>query len=254
MYYTCFHKKKLYYIIHIFSYVLYIGINYITNYFNSRKQKKEGWKNLQNDNYFYYFNKNDFNFRNCSDVKHCKSVYGEAELLMSPFEKNKIKELINNLLDNIEHKYMFIFNGISLIKVSDSIENSLPHTRGRNIILSKRWINKFLEEQNSLILEKLLSHEQFHVYQRYNPEKIDTFYSKYWNMEKLKKKLPEEILNLNRTNPDALPNINWLFKRKNDLILPLCLYKENAQSLFDTENIYFRLDKNHNFIDLKLKI
>ena len=57
-------------------------------------------------------------------------------------------------------------------------------------------------------------------------------------------------MEINRTNPDALPDTNWLFKRKNDLLLPLCLYRENAQSLNDTENIYIRLDKNHNFIDL----
>ena len=69
-------------------------------------------------------------------------------------------------------------------------------------------------------------------------------------MEKLKKALPKEILYINRTNPDALPDINWLFKRQNDYILPLCLYKKDATSLIDTENILIRLDRNHNFIDL----
>ena len=69
-------------------------------------------------------------------------------------------------------------------------------------------------------------------------------------MVKLEKKLPKEILEINRTNPDALPNINWLFKREKDFILPLCLYKNNPTSLTDTENIYLRLDRNHNFINL----
>ena len=34
------------------------------------------------------------------------------------------------------------------------------------------------------------------------------------------------------------------------IIFSLCLYKKDATSLIDTENILIRLDRNHNFIDL----
>lgn len=219
-------------------------------FFLVKKNNFEKWRDLQNDNYFNYFNVNDFKFRNCNSIEKCKYLYSKSEIPLTPFEKRKIKEFCENFIKKINHKYLFVFNNLSIIKVNLSIENSLPHTRGRHIILSKRWIDRFLENQNNLVLNKLLSHEQFHVYQRFNQDKIDNFYKNYWNMEKLKTKIPIEILNLNRTNPDALPDINWLFKRDNDLILPMCLYKENASSMLDTENIYFRLDKNHNFIDI----
>ena len=54
-----------------------------------RKNKLEKWKNIQNDNYFSYFNKNDYTFRNCKNIEECKSLYGNSELLLSPFEKKK---------------------------------------------------------------------------------------------------------------------------------------------------------------------
>ena len=213
-----------------------------------KNNHKEKWRNLQSDNYFSFFNQNDFRFRDCNSIDDCKQNYSNSEIKLTPFEKRKIKEVCDGLIKKIP-QYNFIFQDLSIIKVNNDIENSMPHTRGKYIILSSRFIDKFLEDDN-LIIKRLLAHEQFHIYQRYNPKKIDKFYTQFWNMEKLKKPLPKEILDLNRTNPDALPDINWLFKRKNDYILPLCLYKKDATSLIDTENILIRMDKNHNFIDL----
>jgi len=213
-----------------------------------KKKDIERWKNIQNDSYFSFFNQNDFRLRNCNNIKECKEIYGDSEIKLSPFEKKKVQQVCNNLVNKIP-QYKFIFNDMAIIKVNNTLENSMPHTRGKYIILSSRWIDRFSEGEN-LVIDKLLSHEQFHIYQRYNPKKMEKFYSQFWNMEKLKKPLPKEILDINRTNPDALPNINWLFKRKNDLILPLCLYRDNASSLNDTENIYIRMSKDHNFIDL----
>ena len=46
-----------------------------------------------------------------------------------PLLKKKKKEVISNLIKSINFKYMFVFNGISIIKVDNTIENSLPHTR-----------------------------------------------------------------------------------------------------------------------------
>jgi hypothetical protein len=213
-----------------------------------KKNDVEKWKNIQNDSYFSFFNQNDFRLRNCNNIKECKESYSDSEINLTPFEKKKVKQVCNKLINKIP-QYKFIFNDMAIIKVNNSLENSMPHTRKKYIILSSRWIDRFSEGEN-LVIDRLLSHEQFHIYQRYNPKKMENFYSQFWNMEKFKKPLPKEILDLNRTNPDALPDINWLFKRKNDLILPLCLYRKNASSLNDTENIYIRMDKSHNFIDL----
>ena len=228
----------------------YILFLIIILFITIRKYRREKWSNIQSDNYFSFFNEFDFSFRKCYNIDECKKIYSNSELELTPFEKKKIKKIIEDFLNKINFRFKFIFKNLSIIKVKNSIENSLPHTRGKHIIFSQYWIDKFLENNNHLYLQKLISHEQFHIYQRYNPKKMEELYIKYWNMEKLKKNLPKEISEINRTNPDALPDNNWLFKREKDLILPLCLYKKNAKSMMDTDNIYLRLDKNHDFLNL----
>ena len=234
----------MYYILFIII-ILFISIN---------KRTSERWSNSQNDKYFSFFNTYDFKFRSCQNERDCREKYINAEIKLSPYEIKNLEKIIKNFRNLTNNKYSRIFNNITIIKVRDTIENSMPHTRKENIILPKKWIeraiSKFLDDPNDIIFPKLLSHEQFHIYQRYYQDNMDILYLNFWNMEKLRKEIPKEILELNRTNPDALPNYNWLFRRKNDLIFPLCLYKKNANSLSDTENIYFRLDNNHNFIDI----
>ena len=222
--------------------------------FVSLYKKRERFRNIFDDNYFSFFNKNDYKLRNCSSEIDCLNKYNKSEMELTKYEKMKIKEILSNFREITKYKYNNIFKNINIIKVDNSIENSLPHTRGDKIILSQIWIDRaisnFSKMPKDIQIPKLISHEQFHIYQRFNTDKMDDLYSNYWNMVKMDKKLPNEIIELNRTNPDALPDNQWLFKRKNDYILPLCLYRENAQSLTDTENIYIRLDSEFNFIDL----
>lgn len=232
----------------------YILFTIFLLFFIIRRKKSTTWIKSQEDNYLSFFNKNDLQFRNCTSINNCKNNYINAELQISPYEKDKISKIIKNFNSLINHKFKFIFNNISIVKVNNNIESGMPHTRNKNIILSKNLleqiIRSFINNPNDLKFPKLLSHEQFHIYQRYNQNEISKFYKNYWNMEKLNYRLPNELLNINRTNPDALPNYNWLFRTNECLILPLCLYSKNSTSLRDTQNIYIRLDNNHKFINL----
>uniref|UniRef100_A0A6C0J660 Uncharacterized protein n=1 Tax=viral metagenome TaxID=1070528 RepID=A0A6C0J660_9ZZZZ len=231
---------------HIFFIIFILSILFIL--LQSNKSGK--WENIQNnDNYFLFFGKNDFKFRNCLGIKDCKQKYIDSELELSPNEKKNLNEIFKKFNSLINYKFRNIFDNMSIIKVKNNIENGMPHTRERNIILPQSWIDRGMDN-NNLDFLKLISHEQFHIYQRYNKTKITNFYLNNWKLEKLNKKLPKELLEINRTNPDALNNYNLLFRREKDLILPICLYRKNATSLIDTENIYLRLDNNHNFIDL----
>ena len=83
-----------------------------------------------NDNYFSFFNQNDFRFRNCNSIDNCKLNYSNSEIKLTPFEKRKIKEVCNGLIKKIP-QYKFIFQDLSIIKVNNDIENSMPHTRGK---------------------------------------------------------------------------------------------------------------------------
>ena len=132
----------------------------------------------------------------------------------------------------------------------------MPHTRNRYIVLSdslfdnifhKYSVSKNFIKYNKNI-RKLIYHEQFHIFQRYNPKLIEKLYIEYWNLEKMNIKLPKELLEINRTNPDALPDDNnhWLFKiEENIYILPLCVYNSSeVNDIKNTSNIYIIVKKN----------
>ena len=217
-------------------------------------RKTENWSKLQNDNYFSNFNKYDLKFRGCESKEHCKKKYIDKVIPFTPEEELKIIKVIENFNKLINNKYRSIFKEINFIKVDNEIESSMPHTRGSTIILSKNWITNMISNYNSnpndTMMPKLLAHEQFHIYQRYNKDKMDDLYGNYWKMVKYEKTLPNEILEINRTNPDALPNINWLFRDNDQYILPLCVYSKDSKSLRDTQNIYIRFNKDKQFINL----
>ena len=168
------------------------------------------------------------------------------------FNENE-KDILNNFLEDFFSKltkYNYIFNNLKLIKVTNKIENGMPHTRNIAIILPENLITNNYE----MSFINLISHEQFHVFQRYNQNLINNLYTNYWNMKYIKN-IPQEILDLNRTNPDALPNIHWLFPLNNNkYILPMCLYKRNSNNIRETNNIYFTLEKDYKFLDLENEI
>lgn len=237
-------------------YKLIIVIIFILILLYFKNKKTETWTKLQEDNYFDNFNKYDLEFRGCKSKEHCKQKYIEKVLPFTPEEEIVIIKIIENFNELINHKYRDIFREINFIKVDNEIESSMPHTRGSNIILSKNWIsnmiNKYKQNRDDTFFPKLLAHEQFHIFQRHNKKMMDDLYQNYWELVKYNKKLPEEILKINRTNPDALPNINWLFKVEDNLfILPLCVYSKNSQSLRDTQNIYVRFNGRYEIIDLE---
>lgn len=226
------------------------------NYFYSLDKSKEI---MSDKKYFKFFNKKDLELRNLENINDYINTYKINTIDFSEDEKKNINEFINKFILKLS-KYKNIFSNIKIIKVNDNIESGLPHTRNNAIVLSSSWLDLYLSMyllDLNVDFAKLISHEQFHIIQRNNPKLFDEFYSKYWEMEKYDN-LPEKLLNINRTNPDALPDNFWLFKIENNkYILPLCIYKQNTTSIKDTKNVYFNLIKKNNkfeFIDLDNEI
>jgi hypothetical protein len=233
-------------LVSIFFLLLFKKSKFVNNYFLSRNNSLSI---LTSKNYFSYFNKNDFRLRGCMNINDCQELYKNNLL---EFNENE-KDILNNFLEDFFSKltkYHYIFNNLKLIKVTNKIENGMPHTRNIAIILPEKLITNNYE----MNFINLISHEQFHVFQRYNQNLINNLYTNYWNMKSIKN-IPQEILDLNRTNPDALPNIHWLFPiNNNKYILPMCLYKRNSNNIRETNNIYFTLEKDYQFLDLENEI
>lgn len=210
---------------------------------------------FNNPNYITHFSHLDRQLRNCGNNNaECLSNYTQSVLELSKLEKEMLDTIVLDFRQLLRNNFKNIFKEIKFIKVKNNIENGMPHTRNRAIVFSQRYFKSMLDDylKNSHFLSgntyllRLLSHEQFHIFQRYNSSKIENFYLTKWKLEKLSNDLPLTIKEINRTNPDALPNNNWLFQTdKNKYILPLCVYNsKDSVNINDTSNIYLNVIKN----------
>lgn len=210
---------------------------------------------MSNKKYLNHFNNLDLKLRKCNNIQECINKYNSCVISFTNEEREVIDVIIKSINKNLDGKFKKIFNKIRFIKVENYIENSLPHTRDRYIVLSQDWFNKLTNKYSissnflkyNTDLRKLIYHEQFHIFQRYNQELIEKLYLNYWNLERLDIKLPKQLLDINRTNPDALPDNDnhWLFKIDNNVyILPLCVYNSmEEENIKNTSNIYIIVNK-----------
>lgn len=209
---------------------------------------------IDNKYYLTNFNNLDYKLRNCN-INNCLNIYNN---FIKPFTKEEIiiiknlKKNMNNIINKLFSKNIFNYD---FRKVKNNIENSLPHTRGNFIIYPQKLYDDFIKLNKNFIFSNkryfdLMFHELFHIFQRNNPELINILYSDYWNLIKYEKKLPKKLKNIVRTNPDALPNNNWIFKIDNNYIMPLCIYNTNSNSISDTKTIYLELNNKIEFVDI----
>ena len=224
-----------------------------------RNKEKFGSSDKQNiiinKKYFNHFNKLDLKLRKIKNFESIDNFYIKGVIELDNEEIKILKIMVYDFKKLLGNNFVKIFENIEFIKVKNYIENSLPHTREKKIILSESWFDiyydKYIHDKHFIkydtYLQKLIAHEQFHIFQRYNTKLIDKLYKDYWDLEKYNDKLPIEILNINRTNPDALPDQNWLFRIDiHEYILPLCVYNNNPGNISDTSNIYIKVIKKNN--------
>ena len=213
---------------------------------------------LSNSKYLTFFSNNDIKLRGFNDFKECEKYYNKSIIPFSNNELRMIEYIKNDIKYLLGENFKIIFNEINFLKGKNNLENGMPHTRDKYIVFSKRLIevlySKYLQNMNFILKDikhiKLISHEQFHIFQRFNFKKIDILYTKYWNLIRYSKNLPNKILSVNRTNPDALPNIHYLFPVHNYYILPLCIYNDSARTISDCRLVYLELNKNKEFLNI----
>lgn len=241
---------------------------------NKNKNKKLSAKETFADtSYYKHFSKLDRDLRNCgSTMLDCQQHYLQSVLEFSEAEKKMLDIMNKDYLKLLDGNYPRIFQKLGplqFMKVKNNIENGMPHTRGEYIVFSESYFQNlsnlfkkkshFLLDRENIDVVRLIAHERFHIFQRIYPQIMDFFYKNKWKLEPIKEILPQEILKINRTNPDALPDKNWLFHIKdNNYILPLCVYKDhNIDNINNTNNIYVNVIKKKNKVrypNLKLDL
>ena len=198
--------------------------------------KNAAEKVLINTQYFNQFNKNDLMARNCSNIEECKYKYKNSILEFSKKEKLVITNYIQNKLCKIsELKHQ----NWKFIKVRSEIENGYPHTHKDCIIIGEDFANQIIENNGS----RVLIHEQIHIMQRYERNKMVNDLKQNLHFKPVKYiEGIEKYKNRIRANPDEDFNNYWIYKNK---ILPLCLYNKNPRNLGDVQyyGVYVKNNK-----------
>jgi len=102
-----------------------------------------------------------------------------------------------------------------IITMMPSAEAGFPHTRGKNIICIPAY---YPQER----LPSLVIHERIHLDQKAHRIQYDNFYKTHWGFKENTYKIPENILNLVRINPDT---IGWPTYIWRDTWIPICLFQ-----------------------------
>ncbi len=240
--------------------------------YKNHTYRSESLNIFQEPGYYRHFNKLDRELRKCgSNSSECQRYYQKNILDFSKLERKMLDQVVQDIHQLRGSNFSKIFRNIKFSKVNSNIENGMPHTRKNVIVFSDRYYSQMLEKfqldpgfiKNDTFFLRLIAHEQFHIFQRLHPEVMSNFYQNFWNLKLLHKKLPPHLLEVNRTNPDALPSLNWLFPLSNgDYALPLCVFQEKRNHINDTVNIWVRvkihqgkvsfgkLDRNQRLSDL----
>lgn len=152
-------------------------------------------------------------------------------------EQQALRVSVQALQPMLVHYPRFARQPWRFVKVADSIEGGLPHTRADAIVLSESVSASITGMHSQLSgavvlrrLGPLLLHEQMHVLQRLEPARFTSLYMNVFGFApRAALTLPEEIVVNQVANPDGL-DCCWMFPlaEPGRFILPWLEFAETA--------------------------
>lgn len=167
----------------------------------------------------------------------CRQRYQAGVQEFTDAEKEVIRQSAEKLYSALKPQYpLFAEMPWSFIKVSNSVEGGLPHTRDKHIVLSEGackgfgMVQRIDPQRAALSIAGLLVHEQMHVFQRLHPGLFDSLYTEIWGFIKAKEIASCPWLEKHHLiNPDAT-DCRWVFPIRQggqtSYILPLVVFAE----------------------------
>ena len=152
-------------------------------------------------------------------------------------EKKMLRWLVNQAHPTMHKHYPAVARlPWSFIKLADEVMGGQPHTRGRHIVLGEGMLAGLVlgwKTDPNLILravDRLLPHEQFHVFQREHRALMLGLYTKEWKFIRAENiDGGQWIIENHATNPDG-PDTGWVFpiheREKTRWIWPQIVYRE----------------------------
>jgi hypothetical protein len=151
----------------------------------------------------------------------CRRRYQKACREFSADEKAGLEAVAKAVSNGLRAKYpLFAQTPWSFLKIADTIEGGMPHTRGPHIVLTESTASMFAvagkvkTPLGGTHSAALLVHEQCHVMQRARPALFADLYTKVWNLVHAAPIAHQPPLAATRVvNPDG-PDMNWVFVAK----------------------------------------
>ncbi len=169
-------------------------------------------------------------------LTECKLLYQAAVLDFSDDDKATLVWLISKIQPSIARKYpVFGKTPWSFIKVADSLEGGMPHTRGRTVVLPESVLTQFdtlRRRQGDRAIPggaMLLIHEQTHVLERLHPDLFTQLFTETFHFVRAANIKPDAWLTARQLiNPDGI-RCEWLLPANINgdcYILPLIVFAD----------------------------
>ncbi len=171
-----------------------------------------------------------------ANTDYAYNIYAKTVMNWTEEEKKSVTKAIELINEKAKDCKFNMPKTVSFIKTKGLVEGGASYTRGQTIILSSEL---FSVEQD--FLNKIVAHELFHVYSRYNEKHREKLYTPLKFKRVKNFSLPDSLKDLKISNPDAT-----------DLNYYITLEHNGEQKNFITvifSQAPFNKDKNLNFFD-----
>lgn len=145
----------------------------------------------------------------------------------NPDEIQKLKSVFDSISEKIKKYNLNLPKSINLVKTTGKEEGMTEYTRGSSIMIPKNLIEQTMGKQASL--ERVMLHQLFHIYSRYNETKREKLYNLIGYHKCPELEYPNELKTLKITNPDGYQNnhyIKILADGKEKKVVPLIFARE----------------------------
>ena len=148
-----------------------------------------------------------------------RAHYAAATLDFTPEEQAMLQGIVQRMLPGLRAISPFLASRtFSFIKVKDTVEGGLPHTRGAHIVLGQGILGSFLQAQRHgalVMLDRfaasLFIHEQAHVFERLDAPRFQALFTEVFGFRRLSATPDHPWLAERRViNPDG-PDLGWAF-------------------------------------------
>jgi hypothetical protein len=149
-------------------------------------------------------------------------------------DMNYANAFLDGVISDIPIKLLNELNTVNIVQLMPSADGGMPHTRPGSVIC--------YPDISQLFSIKTLIHELWHIHQRENKQYwLEIFKRIGWSI--WDGKLPEQLENARRYNPDTIDSPFWIFDNK---WIPVPIFKDISRpNVSDVEVWFYNPEENY---------